>query len=190
MAECPRCGRDVSLWGRDLLSGVCNECIKDEARDAKRQKLAEQAAITQTARIREEAEAARLEQRVRERILKIKQSMLRRLEAGLPVIVYHSIYMPVDSVLMDKPINQQFSLSGLFHLGLQGWEAIQIIPRTVGVGLKNTSIGSTMGVTWGGASGGNVAGVHVLLRKTLVPSDVDPDPDDELGKVIRSHIHV
>lgn len=190
MTECPRCGNDVSIWGRDLISGVCNNCAKAEAREAKRQRLAEQESMTLAAREQAEAEEARLEHRVRERILKIKQSMLHRLEARLPVIVYHSVYVPVDSVVLEEPLSRRFDIAGLFQLGLRGWEAIQVVPRTVGVGLKNTSIGSTMGVTWGGGSGGNVAGVHVLLQKTLGPSDVEPDPDDELGKVIRSHIRL
>lgn len=116
--------------------------------------------------------------------------MLRRLESGRPVIVYQSIYMPVDSVVLDERLSPHFDVSGLFRMSLLGWEAIQIVPRTVGVALKNSSIGSTTGVTWGGGSGGNVAGVYVLLRKTLAPSDVTLDHDDELAEVIRSHISI
>lgn len=57
MAECPSCGKDTSIWGRDLISGVCNECVKAR-------KAAEQAAKAQSIQEREAAEAARLEQRV------------------------------------------------------------------------------------------------------------------------------
>lgn len=149
MAECPRCGKDVSIWGRDLVSGVCNDCIKAEVREAKRQEAAKQTAMTQAARDHAAAEAAKLEQRVCDRVVKLKQSMLRRLEAGLQVIVYHSIYLPVDSVLLDEPLSRQFDTAGLFQMGLQGWEAIQVVPRTVGVGLENTSLGSALGAGHG-----------------------------------------
>ena len=193
--KCPRCGKEASVWGRDLISGLCNECIKADARETTRQHIAQQeelaraaAELARAAHEQAVADSARQEQRVRDQVIEIKRSILRRLEGGLPVIIYHSIYLPVDSVVLDEPLNRQFGISNLFQLGLQGWEAIQVIHRTVGMGLKNTAFGSTTGVTWGGGSGGNVMGVYVLLRRTLGMSDVDVGADDELARVIQSHV--
>lgn len=188
MGKCPKCGNDISIWARDLISGLCLDCIQAPEREAEaaRQEAYRQAFLQQVEL--EQAEKAKLEHRIRDRVHKLKQSMLRRLEAGQPVIVYHSIYLPVDSVLLDEPLNRQFSTGELFQMGLQGWEAILIVPRTVGVGLRNATFGSTAGVTWGGGSGGNVAGVHVLLQKRLETSDIQFEADDELSQLLRSHL--
>ncbi len=204
MADCPKCGNQTSVWSRDIKTGICNECTKLESRMAKESRVDEHKQKTELLKQQRQAfeeqrrreaiasdpEYAKREQKILEKIHKIKEQMLGRIKNNLPVIVYHSLYLPVDSKVFDEPLNGRFDISKLFGLGLQGWEAIQIIPRTVGVGVKNASIGSTIGITWGAASGGNVDGVYVLLQKRFSASDINPDAEDELAKIIRSNINV
>jgi hypothetical protein len=137
-------------------------------------------------RIRRE-EADRL-QRIHDRIAQIKGTMRTRLEAGQAVFLYETTYLPVDSMLLDEKLNNGFDIPQLRLMGIAGWEVMQVIPRTMGVGLKNNSIGSTMGTTWGGGSGGNVIGVHVILKKAVRLEDISDDPDDEVGVYIRSNL--
>ncbi len=116
------------------------------------------------------------------------QTMRARLEAGHNVFLYETTYLPVDSVLLDEKLNSGFDIPQLRLMGVAGWEVMQVIPRTVGVGLKNTSIGSTMGTTWGGGSGGNVIGVYVILKKAVRLDEISDEPDDEIGSYIRSNL--
>jgi hypothetical protein len=133
-------------------------------------------------------EAARkLEEQTQQRIVEIKGMMQTRLEAGKPIFLYDSIYVPVDSILNDEQMSQGFDISVVRNLGISGWEVVQAIPRTIGVGLKNTSFGSTMGDTWGGGSGGNVAGVHLVIKKSIGIDDITDDMDDEVASYIRSN---
>src|SRR5262245_41022563 len=119
MKACPICGRDVSIWGRDLTSGVCKECTEaQELAEGHRQRVRE---------LREHAQLDEHEKEVRVWIRKTKSRMLKRLNEGQPVFLYHSVYIPVDSVLMDEPVTPRFELYPLFKMGLAGWEAIQVV---------------------------------------------------------------
>ncbi len=114
--------------------------------------------------------------------------MASRLRQGYPVFLYHSVYIKVNSILMDERLNEGFDMSALFEMGLAGWEAVGIIPRTIGVGLTNTSMGSAVGNTSGGGSGGNILGAHVLLRKRLSMDDMNESLNDEVANVIRAQL--
>jgi hypothetical protein len=131
--------------------------------------------------------ARRLEERTQQRIVEIKGLMQTRLQARKPIFLYDSIYIPVDSILFDEQMSQGFDISVVRNLGFSGWEVVQVIPRTIGVGLKNTSFGSTMGDTWGAGSGGNVAGVHLVIKKSISIDDITDDMDDEVARYIRSN---
>jgi hypothetical protein len=80
--------------------------------------------------------------------------------AGRTAFLYRSVYVEVDSVV-DKDVTGEFDITQLQVLGLDGWEIVAVIPRTLGVALRNL-LSLTEGM--GGGMGGNVAGVHVLLR--------------------------
>ena len=144
--------------------------IQNEHAERERRQLAEQRA-----------------ERVAERITQVKELMRARLQAGKNVFLYDSVYLPVDSTLLDETFSQGFDLSEIRGLGVSGWEVVQAIPKTIGVGLKNTSFGSTMGETWGGGSGGNIAGVHLVLKKPVKLDEITDDMDDEIADYIRSH---
>jgi hypothetical protein len=55
--------------------------------------------------------------------------------------------------------------------GMDGWNVIGVVPRTTGIGLSNSSIGSTMGTSWGAGLGGNVIGVYLLLNREVTDND-------------------
>jgi hypothetical protein len=99
------------------------------------------------------------------------KGLKRRIAAGDAVYLHESIYLPVDSRVVDEEVCRRFSIEPLSRLGIEGWEVVGIVPRTVGVGLTNRSVGSTMGESWGAGVGGNVVGVHVLLRLKATPSN-------------------
>ncbi|MBT3190452.1 MAG: hypothetical protein HN855_04380 [Anaerolineae bacterium] len=90
-----------------------------------------------------------------------------RLDVGEVCYLFKSVYLPVDSVVADENVVGQFSIAGIQNLGFLGWDVVGIVPRTIGVGLTNLSLGSTSGETWGAGLGGNVAGVYVLLKKSI-----------------------
>jgi hypothetical protein len=93
-----------------------------------------------------------------------------RLKAGQPIVIYKSIYIPVDSYVNDEQLGT-FDIRELQAAGLAGWEIVSTVPRTTGIGLKNTSFGSSMGTSWGAGIGGNILGVHVLLAKKVTSAD-------------------
>lgn len=121
------------------------------------------------------------------KFMKIKDMIAKRLELGQLVSVYRSIELSVDSVLMDRHVCQDFSIEPLFSLGLRGWEVVATVPKTVGIGLTNNSYGNNMGTTWGGGVGGNVVGVHVLLKKSLGLRELD---DDDVIEAILEQVEI
>ena len=50
---------------------------------------------------------------------------------------------------------------------------VAAIPKTLGLGLSNSSFGSTFGTTWGGGMGGNVLGVYLLLSLTVTSATLE-----------------
>ena len=46
---------------------------------------------------------------------------------------------------------------------------VAAIPKTLGLGLSNSSFGSTFGTTWGGGMGGNVLGSISCYPSRLPP---------------------
>ncbi len=107
------------------------------------------------------------------------QSLRARIENGERIILYESVYLPVDSLIANEAMSEEFSISVLRQLGLDGWDVVAVIPRTIGVALTNTSFGSTSGETWGAGMGGNVAGVHLLLKREVSSQN---NASDELLK--------
>lgn len=101
-------------------------------------------------------------------IIKAKvQSIRDRINSGEISFLYQSIYLPVDSIVVKEKTIQEFSIKAIRPLGFDGWDIVGIVPKTLGVGLENSSIGSTMGTTWGAGIGGNIVGVYVLLKKEV-----------------------
>lgn len=129
-----------------------------------------------------------LEEVQRGKAAKIKGFLRSQMASGRPVFLYDSVYLPVDSVVNNGGLADDFNLSVVRLLGLQGWEIVQTVPKTLGVALTNISIGSSTGETWGAGMGGNVAGVYLILKKQVLPLDITDDPNDDLAKFILNHL--
>jgi hypothetical protein len=101
----------------------------------------------------------------------------------MAIYLHESLYLPVDSVLEGQTLAQGFDVQQLRTLGWAGWRIVGIVPKTIGIGLTNKSIGSSTGETWGAGLGGNVAGVYVLIE--LGVSSLQADG---LRETIRAHV--
>jgi hypothetical protein len=177
MPKCIRCGTSVGLFAK-----LCDKCKREIEIDQVR-RISEQQA-------KKDAELAQAELRRREQLRKMiaekKAEIRKQLEFGQRVFLYHSLYLPVDSILLEKNLSNVFDILLVRQLGLSGWEVINAVPRTMGVGLKNYT-GAAL-EAWGGGVGGNIMGVHLILKKELTLSAIDNDPKDELGSYIETHI--
>lgn len=153
MAQCTTCGQKAGMF-----MTVCNSCSLKEQEEARQRQAAQNAAQHEA------------EMRLRnEKMVDWQIISKDRLSQGQPLYVYKTIYLEVDSVVNDETVGT-FDTSFLEAAGLAGWQVISVIPRTVGIGLTNTSYGSTSGSTWGGGIGGNVAGVYVLIGRQIQSS--------------------
>jgi hypothetical protein len=169
MATCEVCGDTVGFF-----ASLCKRC-KANNEYARQQEDARARAGVEAAE-RQLAEQRRLE--IARVVDIIKDGLRQQLARGEQAFMYDSIYLGVDSVVNGESLSGGFDIRPLQRRTLGGWDVVQAVPRTVGIGLKNTSIGSSTGVTWGGGIGGNVAGVHVLLRKAIREADLDDSKDD------------
>jgi hypothetical protein len=122
------------------------------------------------------------------KISEVKTLMRARLESGRPVFLYDSIYVPVDSQLLDDEFADEFDVSILRQLGLLGWDVVQAVPKTKGIGLENIGTNTLMSSVWGGGIGGNIMGVHIIIKKSVSPRDLTDDPADEVGRFISQHL--
>jgi hypothetical protein len=135
-----------------------------------------------------EVQQAEQEQFKTQKIIQIKTLMRARLESGKPAFLYDSIYVPVDSQLLDDEFASEFDVSILRKLGVLGWDIVQAVPKTKGIGLENIGTDTMFGSKWAGGIGGNVMGVHIIIKKSISLGDLTDDPDDEVGTFIRSHL--
>jgi hypothetical protein len=136
----------------------------------------------------EKAKQAELEKLTIQKIVQVKSMLRARLESGKPVFLFDSVYVPVDSKLLDDEFADEFNVSLLRKLGLLGWDVVQAVPRTMGIGLQNRGTDTWLSEAWGGGVGGNVMGVHIIIKKTVSASDLTDDPDDEVGNFICNHL--
>jgi len=190
MGACTICGKPAGL-----LNKICDECkekdrlakiAEQERYDAEKRRQAEE-----HKRIAEEERALKAEQqRAREEAARVArenkitaaiEALKSRLKNGEHVFIYNSFYVPVDSVLQNNEFASNFDITFLKKAGLLGWEVVGIIPRTIGIDLQNRVIGdfSNTAVSYGGGIGGNVAGVHILVKKELSFAMLET-ADDEL----------
>ena len=70
-----------------------------------------------------------------------------------------SVYLPFDSRINTNDSTDDFRLVDAKFL-TYGLQVDGIVPRTIGIGLKNTSYGSTKGETLGSGIGGIVSNIH------------------------------
>jgi len=183
MAKCTRCGNNLGML-ESLQSSVCKNCKTEIANEQARQKAALQEQQRQE-QIRAREEAARKRQ---QKITERANALCHRVARGEKVFLYDTIYLPVDSIVLDETLADGIDIKHIMAMGLYGWEVIQVIPRTFGAGLTNKSSGSSNGTSWGGGTGGNVIGVHIILKKELLPTEDQIILVNELTEYVAEHI--
>jgi thiol-disulfide isomerase/thioredoxin len=168
-SECPKC-RAIYAKVESYIAQK-NMPIEEKERlrvEAERKRvLQEKEAQIEAEGKRVLQEMARLEKE-EERIRFMANDIWRMVESGQEAYIYESIYIPVDSTINEESYASLFDITLLKRMGLQGWGIVSVVPRTVGIGLTNETYSIGPGLkSWGGGIGGNVVGVHVILRKTL-----------------------
>lgn len=172
MTNCSR-GHEQFSWDKDpSRQDVCLVCEREEQFEERQR---QNKALEIQKQLELEDAARRKQQELEEAIRCKKEPLIKRLQSGQPVSLYCSIHLPVNSVVLEQPVTRTFSIEPLFSLGLIGWDVVGIVPQTMGVALQNTSYGSSVGTTWGAGLGGNVIGVHVMLRKALSLGNVNDE---------------
>lgn len=134
------------------------------------------------------AKQAEFEQSQIQKIIQIKTMLRARLESGKSVFLYDSVFLPVDSQILNEEFAGEFDVSILRKLGLLGWEVVQAVPKTKGIALENIGTNTLFGSAYAGGIGGNVMGVHIIIKKTMSASDLTDDPADKVGIFIRNHL--
>jgi hypothetical protein len=128
------------------------------------------------------------EQFEKRKITQIKTLLRARLQSGKPAFLYDTVYVPVDSQILDEEFASDFDVSILRKLGLLGWDVVQVVPKTKGIALENIGTDTLMSSVYGGGIGGNIMGVHIIIKKSLSACDLTDDPADEVGEFIRNHL--
>jgi len=184
MAQCKRCGQKVGIF-----TSFCDACNiqnqkEQEARieeDKQRQEADRQARAAAEAQ-----EVAELQRARREAITNRIDALCIQVAAGQRLFIYETLYLPVDSVVLEENVAQGFDLGTLRELGLVGWEVIGVVPRTIGIALENKTTDLLGPISYGGGVGGNVLGVYLLLRKEMTYATIE-NSSDELASFIDLH---
>lgn len=188
MAKCNTCGTEISFLNYERECDSCAEIrvnqwrVRQTARtNLKNAEISEQSkainenkaeqALLNEAKAKLIAEQAEL--RKNTWIDQQVAGFTSKLSNDAPMYLFQRIYCPVDSLVNNEDLANDFRLEAVEQLGADGWQIVGIVPRTIGVGLKNTSYGNTSGTTWGAGMGGNVAGVYVLLQLNVTLANVN-----------------
>jgi multidrug efflux pump subunit AcrA (membrane-fusion protein) len=153
-----------------IFASFCDDCNaqiqkEQEARIAEEKRQEE---VSRQARAAAESQKLAELQRVRHEAITNRITALHTQVAdGQRLFLYETLYLPVDSVVLEENIAPGFDLGALRELGLAGWEVVGVVPRTIGVALTNKTTELLGTVSYGGGVGGNVLGVHLLLRKEM-----------------------
>lgn len=122
----------------------------------------------------------------------IYESIWKKINLGQKCFIYKKLYIPVDSIIDGEQQTEWFDIDKLNEFGLQGWEVIAVVPRTLGKTYKNQSTLMSpghgimnAGESWGAAMGGNIIGVHIILKKELIPSLKD-EFDKDIKNILKS----
>lgn len=181
MRKCPKCNYERTKEDDQMVSsdrcpkcGVLYSKLEVHALHQKIKKL--EAIITEKDKAYAQAEQRRQYEADLEASQTAKEnaqqslinSVWDRLDRGEKCFIYDKIYLPVNSIINKEEFTETFDTSTLETLGLQGWDIVAVVPRTVGVALTNTS--GLVTSAWGGGIGGNIIGVYIILKKEVIPS--------------------
>jgi hypothetical protein len=186
MAACTRCGKQVGF-----LKTLCNECktIQENEQKAIEREKAIQAEQERERQAQEQAHEEEQHKLFRDKLIqKTVHDIWSKAEMGQNVFLYDFVYRPVDSIIVNEPLNSEFFLGNVRSLGIDGWDVVAVIPKTTGVALTNRSAGSSIGESWGAGLGGNVAGVYLVLKKEVGIQSRNPHTDEEMQQYVSNHI--
>jgi hypothetical protein len=110
---------------------------------------------------------------------------LDRIKSGKRLFLYQSVYVPVDSEINGESTAPAFDIGQVESYGQLGWDVVACVPKTMGIALYNRSLGTDL-QTFGAGIGGNVVGVHFVLRKELKEPLTDDDIDELKSSVLKS----
>jgi hypothetical protein len=184
MAQCKRCGQNAGMF-----KSFCEACDRLNAKDD-RDRIARAKEI-QEAKRKEFAEIearriAEVEAKKQEAISARVEQLFDQVRSGGRAFLYGSLYLAVDSIVNEEAMAGGFDVGELRSLGLDGWDIVGVIPRTLGLALNNRTVDPFGPTSYGGGMGGNVVGVHLLLRKELIAPSVER-VDDEARNFVEIH---
>ena len=117
---------------------------------------------------KEEAHIAQQGKRAEEdRLQKLRSqvnTLWQRVDSGQEAYIYDTVYIPVDSIIDKEQFVPSFDITILKKMGLNGWDIVSVVSRTTGMG-------------------GNVIGMHIILKKS-----VNPKIKDSLKQELISYI--
>ncbi len=167
MANCSTCGKKVGFF-----STSCPDCTK----------AAGDAAATEARVSAELAEAQRIEH-----LRDTKRLLHERLNRGQKVFLYFTVYIPIDSFIVNQPAAAPFDPQLIVQMGLNGWDLAATLPKTSGIGLTNQYAGQLLPVnSWGAGVGGNIVGAYLVFKKEISTVD-ELSADDELATIISAN---
>ncbi len=164
MAKCKKCGTSLGFLSDKEYCDPCNLKIIHEELEKEKQEL--ESII--------EEEKHKIQGVIEER----KEAVRKRVREGKKTFLYDYLFIPVDSQIDDAKTTEIFVIDELFELGLDGWEVMQVIPKTMGMSLKNHALQSGLD-TYAGGIGGIVTGVYVLLKKEAPISEEEAVEETE-----------
>src|SRR3989304_4758973 len=114
MATCATCGRNAGLLSKEGDEGR----QKGVRAEAEASNMRAEAAVAET---RVALEAAR-----RDVIAEDAKLVERTVAGGVDAFLYRTLYVPVDSVVNEEPVTDDFHIEPLQQLGLLGWEVVGV----------------------------------------------------------------
>ena len=129
------------------------------------------------------------------RVRAIKATLSQRVARGTRPRMFQSVFVPVDSTALGNPLAAPFTVRAIAAAGLEGWEVVGVVPRTMGMGLSNKEIVLVGGilpasgnVSWAGGLGGNVSGVYLVLQREIAQDDITDDDNDAVSLYVRAYL--
>ncbi len=132
MANCSTCGTSTGIIGPKECASCRDKREAQESATSERQRAAE------VAEARQELLA------IRQEIFDDEyEQVAATVAGGADAFLYRSVYVAVDSIHDEQEIADQFDIEPVRLLGRMGWEAVSVVPRTLGTSLQNISIGAS-----------------------------------------------
>ena len=128
MANCSTCGTSTGIMGPKECASCRDKREAQESATSERQRAAE------VAEARQELLA------IRQEIFDDEyEQVAATVAGGADAFLYRSVYVAVDSIHDEQEIADEFDIEPVRMLGRMGWEAVSVVPRTLGTSPPRTS---------------------------------------------------